>query len=98
MIELSVEKGPVQGQSFRIPGEGKTIIGRSSICDIALVDFKLSRIHCQIKFEGGQGFIEDLGSRNGTYLGGKKITGREPVGIGDRIVIGDTEIVLEEAA
>ncbi|MHC4600899.1 MAG: protein kinase domain-containing protein [Planctomycetota bacterium] len=97
MIELCVTKGPVQGQSFRIPGEGKTIIGRSSICDIALVDFKLSRIHCQIEFEGGQGFIEDLGSRNGTYLGGQKITGREPVGIGDRIVIGDTEIVLEEA-
>jgi serine/threonine protein kinase len=71
MIELSVEKGPVQGQSFRIPGEGKTIIGRSSICDVALVDFKLSRIHCQIEFEGGQGFIEDLGSRNGTYLGGQ---------------------------
>ncbi|MHC5037989.1 MAG: protein kinase domain-containing protein [Planctomycetota bacterium] len=96
MITLKIEKGPLQGQSFQVPREGKTIIGRSSICDIALVDFKLSRIHCQIEFEENQFFLEDLGSRNGTYVGQEKITGRVPIQIGDRLSIGDTEILLVE--
>jgi len=96
MISLAIEKGPLQGQHFEIPSEGKTIIGRSSICDIALVDFKLSRIHCQIEFEEGETYLEDLGSRNGTYLRGMKISGRVPIHVGDRIAIGDTQILFTE--
>ncbi len=94
MILLKVEKGPLQGQEFRAPEEGKTIIGRSSICDVALVDFKLSRIHCQLEYAEGEMILEDLGSRNGTYLNGKKITGREKASVGDRITVGDTEILI----
>ncbi|MHC4779856.1 MAG: protein kinase domain-containing protein [Planctomycetota bacterium] len=96
MITLRVEKGPLQGQVFQIPNEGKTIIGRSSICDVALVDFKLSRIHCQIEFSEGAARLEDLGSRNGTWVKGERITAPMLIADGDRFAIGDTQILIDE--
>jgi predicted component of type VI protein secretion system len=62
---------------------GLATIGRSPDCDVPLADSEVSRVHARISWGGdGQLFIQDLGSRNGTYLGGRRL-GQEPVAIGD---------------
>ncbi|MGK2959568.1 MAG: FHA domain-containing protein [Acidimicrobiales bacterium] len=69
-------------------------VGRSPGCQVALDDTYASQVHARI-FEGGQGyFIEDLGSTNGTYLNDQKVTSPMPLGLGDRLKIGGTELEI----
>ena len=54
------------------------VIGRGTECDVVIRDGKASRRHCQLtRKEGGAFLLEDLGSKNGTYVNGARIT--EPV-------------------
>ncbi len=57
--------------------------------EIYLSSDRVSRQHAAIHFEDDQAFIEDLGSRNGTYLNGKKIEKREPLTPSDQLAIGE---------
>jgi pSer/pThr/pTyr-binding forkhead associated (FHA) protein len=78
------------GRSFVLSG-ARTLIGRSSGCDIVLEDPLVSREHCAIEPDGEGGFrLEDLGSKNATVLNHKVVTRRAPLYYGDRIVIGGT--------
>lgn len=73
--------------------EGKSItLGRNRDIELPLPDLKLSRKHCQIALEGGRWILRDLGSTNGTFLNGARISGNEAINEFDRIVLGDTEI------
>lgn len=56
------------------PIKESTIVGRSSDCDISLGAAHLSRRHAQLQVLEGLLYVKDLGSANGTYLNGKKIT------------------------
>jgi hypothetical protein len=89
-IWLFVDKGPVEGEKFRVSETGKTLVGRARVCDVSIVDFKLSRIHCEIEASDGRFVIRDLGSRNGTHLNEKKLEGDANLNDGDVIKIGDT--------
>jgi pSer/pThr/pTyr-binding forkhead associated (FHA) protein len=55
---------------------------------------KVSRRHALIRVTGDRAEIEDLGSRNGTYVGGRRITGRVTLGDGDEIAIGPAVLVF----
>ncbi|GAA5317027.1 MAG: hypothetical protein AseanaTS_22310 [Candidatus Pelagadaptatus aseana] len=61
------------GQEF-VLSKPKTIIGRSSQCDIVIPGTHLSRQHAEIQIQGNQLLVRDLGSSNGTYLNNSKIT------------------------
>lgn len=50
------------------------VIGRSPECDVAIRDVLLSRRHCRIEKEGRDWVLSDLGSKNGTRVGGSAIT------------------------
>ncbi len=52
-------------------------IGRQADCDLVLRDGRISRQHAQITQENGKFFVEDLGSRHGTFVNEKKITRQE---------------------
>src|SRR5687768_13774609 len=67
-------------------------IGRLAECDIVLDDPLVSRLHAFIIVGVDRIEIEDVPSRNGTYLNGTRITRAEVLRSGDRIVIGTTEI------
>ena len=54
--------------------EGITVIGRSGDADIEIDSSKLSRTHVRFLIEGDSISIEDLGSKNGTFVNGDKIT------------------------
>jgi hypothetical protein len=75
-------------------------IGRSPECDVCLGwDAGVSRLHAELERVGAQWLVVDDGiSRNGTYVGGVRITGRKRLVDGDLINIGDTAIVFRQPA
>ncbi|MCA9705542.1 MAG: FHA domain-containing protein [Myxococcales bacterium] len=75
------------GSTMLVP-EGSHEVGRSSDCWLTLQDELSSRVHARFHVTDEGCEIEDLGSRNGTYLNGERITGRRPIADGDRVRIG----------
>jgi hypothetical protein len=67
------------------------VVGRSSELDMVLVEDMVSRRHAKISVESGDIFLEDLGSTNGSFVNGEKIT-RTKLAEGDRILIGTSII------
>lgn len=81
---------------FRQPLQGEAVsIGRASDCSIPIKDRYLSRKHAEIIAVGSTWMLKDLGSANGTYLNGSRVERDELLKTGDRIRLGDTEIVFE---
>lgn len=85
--------GKYQGGEFPLPKNGEIVIGRSSELDMVLVEDMVSRRHAKITVAGEEIYIQDLGSTNGTFVNGEKIT-RARVQEGDRILIGTSIIKL----
>lgn len=79
-------------QRFTLP----CIIGRSSDADLALADERVSRRHAMLRVREGQLWLEDLGSRNGTYVDGVSVSSPVPVDQTVQILIGDTAIRVAE--
>ena len=55
-------------------GDAVMRIGRKSGNDLVLADEKTSGVHCEIAPEDGRFVLKDLGSTNGTFLDGKKVS------------------------
>ncbi|HJK89520.1 MAG TPA: DUF4388 domain-containing protein [Polyangiaceae bacterium LLY-WYZ-15_(1-7)] len=91
--------GKYQGGEFPLPEEGEIVIGRSSELDMVLVEDMVSRRHAKITVTGGQIFIQDLGSTNGSFVNGEKIK-RARLNEGDRILIGTSiiKVIATEGA
>ena len=86
--------GAVTGQSVRIPHDGELLVGRGRDADFHVMDSKVSRIHCKIWFDGAFYMVEDLQSRNGTWLNRHKVESC-PLFDGDRVVVGDQELTFQ---
>jgi pSer/pThr/pTyr-binding forkhead associated (FHA) protein len=86
------------GQSFVIP-DAPVVVGRQADCDLVIHDPLLSRRHFQVaRDDEGEYLLEDLGSKNATFLNARQIQAPERLHYGDRIVAGDTVLrfLLEE--
>ena len=78
-------------------GHPPRIIGRSSEADIPLGDPEASRRHAAVQVAGGALYVTDLGSRNGTFLNGKRLADEGiELKIGDHIDVGNTRIEILE--
>ncbi len=86
MASLLVVRGANIGTHFLIR-ETKQRLGRDSHCEIHLEDSEASRTHAEIDFVNGQYLLRDLGSSNGTFVNGKRIT-EHTLCVGDRVQIG----------
>jgi len=86
MFYFQAINGPQAGKRYELKGE-KCILGRHPDCDIVIEVGAVSRNHCQAIREGNAYFIEDLASRNGTFLNDEatKIEGRRQLSLGDEI-------------
>ncbi|NJD17961.1 MAG: FHA domain-containing protein [Gemmatimonadetes bacterium] len=73
------------------------LIGREGDVDIVIDNPSVSRKHAQIRKEGAGWVVEDLGSSNGTFLHGAKITSAQPVKEGDEIGFGKFSVVFGKA-
>ena len=54
--------------------EGKQVVGREASCDLTIPDTSISRMHARITVVAGTVTIEDLGSKNATFVDGQKLT------------------------
>lgn len=72
-------------------------LGRASDCTIPIRDRFLSRKHAEIVFDSGAFRVRDCGSVNGTMLNGTKIIDSAILRPGDRILLGDSEVVFDSA-
>jgi len=92
MSLIVLERGP--GAGGRVPlVRFPVTIGRDSSNDIVLDDEEVSRFHVRIKKRGRLYVIEDLESRNGTWLNGDKIL-NAIIQNGDKILVGVTEMAF----
>ncbi len=71
------------------------LIGRAADNTIVLPDERVSAHHGRITFSGGQWLLEDLGSRNGTFVNDLPLDGPMVVTLDDRVQVGS--IILELA-
>jgi hypothetical protein len=71
------------------------LLGRGDGADIRLEDAFASTRHARLVPQGDVIVLEDLGSTNGTYLNGEPLRGPQPLHVGDRIKIGDSEFTFE---
>jgi len=75
-----------------------TSIGRHGDNEIILPDSQVSRHHAEIVMQGGRWLIADLGSANGTYVNGERLTGPHVLNHGDLVRVGQTQFRVEIAA
>mgnify|MGYP001822858498 FL=1 len=68
--------------------QGQNVIGRTDDADICIDKTEVSRCHAMITIQGTTAFIEDLGSKNGTFVNGRQIDNPTPLTNGDEIWIG----------
>lgn len=92
MAVLQLLQGGVEGTQFPLVAD-RTIIGRHPNCQVILQSNVVSRHHAQILESHGTFYIEDLRSRNGTFVNEKKIEGRTELVDGDEVRLCD--VVLE---
>jgi DNA-binding response OmpR family regulator len=83
---LIIQEGQGAGRGWPI-AKGRVTIGRSEDCDVVLVERQVSRYHAQIRRTDNQYVLEDLGSKNGTYVNGREVTGPYLLQDGDEIQI-----------
>jgi serine phosphatase RsbU (regulator of sigma subunit) len=74
--------------------EGLTI-GRVPACDVAIPLPEISRRHCRIEVDGNWAVVSDLGSTNGTFLGGRRVDRRMRLRNGSQISLGGFELRYE---
>jgi pSer/pThr/pTyr-binding forkhead associated (FHA) protein len=95
-LYITVAEGPDKGLSVRLERR-EVIIGRGKECDLFLTDTHVSRKHARIYREGDAYYLQDLKSKNGTYLNGVKLGFAEkPLLSGDKIKIGENLLIFEE--
>ena len=72
-----------------------TVIGRREDCDLRIPVSEVSRKHCRVLKDGDAVRVEDLGSSNGTYHNGQRISGSATLEPGDSVQVGPVVFVLQ---
>ena len=88
---VTIADGPQAGVGATLVSE-PVVIGRGSDCQIRLDDDYSSTRHARVFQSEGEWWVEDLGSTNGTYLDGQRVTRPVPAEIGGSIRIGRTTL------
>jgi pSer/pThr/pTyr-binding forkhead associated (FHA) protein len=91
VVKLIVASGKSAGRSISLK-HGRLLIGRAEDCDVRPLGEEVSRRHCAVVAESGGVTVEDLKSRNGTYVNGVRISAKVTVADGDIVRVGPLEL------
>ena len=95
MPEILIQTPDGRSSTVRLEAGQSLSIGRSSKNNLVLADLSLSRFHAVLKSGPSGWTVEDQGSRNGTFVNGRRLTGPLVIHPGDRISLGETSIQFE---
>lgn len=95
MAVLQVSRGATPGTVHELHVE-RTVLGRHPNCHVVFDNGAVSRHHAQILESHGSYYIEDLRSRNGTFLNGQPLESRTELHDGDQIRLCDITLVFAE--
>ncbi|MFN6191449.1 MAG: FHA domain-containing protein [Planctomycetia bacterium] len=97
ITKLIVASGKSAGRAISIK-RSKLLIGRAEDCDVRPLSEDVSRRHCAVHVGPADVWVEDLGSRNGTFVNGVKIKEKTKVATGDLIRVGALELKVSCSA
>ncbi|MGO1950958.1 MAG: FHA domain-containing protein FhaB/FipA [Mycobacteriaceae bacterium] len=92
---LQLVSGPLTGTTLNLQGYQEVSMGRSSSCTLEVEDDFASGTHARLMRRGDDWFLEDLDSRNGTFLNGQRIDQPERVAAGQELRVGQTTVRME---
>lgn len=89
----------VEGEAvlgLRVPLAAEAVLGRDADCTVPLPAEDVSRRHARVAPEGGGHVLADLGSTNGTFVNGVKVTQPRRLEPGDVIRVGETDLRYDQ--
>lgn len=81
-------------QREAVLGPGENLLGRTRQADVWVDHGSVSRRHAVIRVDGESATVEDCGSKNGTFLCGRRVVAPEPLADGDEIRLGEARLVF----
>ncbi len=96
-FRLTMRSGPAPGKSFPLEQE-EVFLGRDLSNDIPISDPEISRRHARFLMRADGIVIEDLGSTNGTFINGMRVSAPQVLHSGDVITFGENIVVVFEPA
>jgi pSer/pThr/pTyr-binding forkhead associated (FHA) protein len=85
-----------EGEGMRIElGPKAIVIGRMDPADVVVPDTQISRKHCRVGMIADDVFVSDLGSSNGSFIDGERISGNAFLPVGGRLRMGNSTLVHE---
>ena len=95
-FQLTMRSGPTPGKVFSLEAAEITV-GRDTSNGIAINDAEISRKHAKLTLQGNAYALEDLGSTNGTFVNGTRLSGRFTLKMGDTVSFGENIALQYEA-
>ena len=90
---LTVLTGQATGHVFKLTRGGPTVIGRAHNAEVRLVDDGVSRHHARLRLETDRLWVDDLESRNGTFVNGQRIETSVALREGDKLQVGRATVM-----
>ncbi|HEY2902231.1 MAG TPA: sigma 54-interacting transcriptional regulator [Polyangia bacterium] len=90
--------GPNLFSTHPLPEAGSITVGRDESADVRILDESASRMHARLHVEPGpQIFVEDLGTKNGTFVRDSRLAAnqRVPLQLGEAVTIGFTIVMVQ---
>ncbi len=94
-FQFVMRSGPTPGKVFPVDGTEFTI-GRDTSNGISINDAEISRKHAKMELRGSAYVIQDLGSTNGTFVNGNRISGVQVLNPNDLVSFGENIILMYE--
>ena len=96
-FQFVMRSGPNTGKIYPLEAT-EIVIGRDASNGVAINDAEISRKHAKLNLHGSAYVIQDLGSTNGSFVNGQRITGTQVLNPGDTVSFGENIVLIYEVA